>query len=878
MGALAPVSSWIPEDDIMLKNALEAGASLESLARGAVYFSRRFSVQELQDRWHSLLYDPAVAAEASAHMIEFEHHALIFPSKSSRFEIRKDRKCQTGARKAESVRKRYYAMCKRICNEPFGSMDMSLLGATCNNNYVRNGDELPSADCMLGSPNSNHFGLQDSNIDAMHCAFPEYGNGDATATATGVTARAFCTGLTSCAEKDSPVYENNPHNFEENLALTGDCSAVEELRLSKELPVCNLFEADELDVKNPAMFNQISANEGNVCSAFGGGQVFNSPVSDCNASFHNLYSSPLTQTIWNTIEGICAPILPDIHLGEKEQKTGNTFAFPDHDGMCNPSAARDSVVHPNFNLENPMPCDVMKNSTPSTDDYFVSDSLLNFTAEEELLCMDESYIDGLSSLLWDSPNDSDMPNIAVPKPLVAPNEYPTHPEELDDKALYHGGDGNLVCSSKVQMLPSSAVNSEFPELRNGPICCTLNSEDPEIPSNDDVFLTVLIPSSPFSSVTQWKFYEDNYPTSSSAKGFSSSQKSKDGGPNVLKRNRNNFEQSHVPSQMIGSQLLSKMVPDLSTSDHGVKIEMPNSVAQHLTFRNSCPGSGGAADLSTNSLHPADVKEDVTKLELEKHVNCNLDDSYLKKQANGFHSHERCFQKSASCCKREVEASLTFHEHQALHTSIDMNVPELVVNHSPSDQREFPSENDDDIPYFSDVEAMILDMDLSPDDQDFYSSREVFIYHHEDTKRKIIRLEQAADAYMQRAIASQGAYAVLYGRYSKHFIKKPEVLLGRATGDVEVDIDLGREGCANNISRRQAIIKMDEDGFFHLKNLGRCSIFINGKEVAPKQSLNLSSNCLIEVRGMAFAFETNQNSVKQYASNITRGSQSCEHKD
>ncbi|TYG38246.1 hypothetical protein ES288_D13G205900v1 [Gossypium darwinii] len=35
MGALAPaLSTWIPEDDLLLKNAIEAGASLESLAKG----------------------------------------------------------------------------------------------------------------------------------------------------------------------------------------------------------------------------------------------------------------------------------------------------------------------------------------------------------------------------------------------------------------------------------------------------------------------------------------------------------------------------------------------------------------------------------------------------------------------------------------------------------------------------------------------------------------------------------------------------------------------------------------------------------------------------------------------------------------------------
>lgn len=40
--------------------------------------------------------------------------------------------------------------------------------------------------------------------------------------------------------------------------------------------------------------------------------------------------------------------------------------------------------------------------------------------------------------------------------------------------------------------------------------------------------------------------------------------------------------------------------------------------------------------------------------------------------------------------------------------------------------------------------------------------------------KIVRLEQGAHSYMQRAIASHGAFAILYGRYSKFYIRKQEV--------------------------------------------------------------------------------------------------------
>ncbi|KAM0022220.1 putative microspherule protein [Helianthus debilis subsp. tardiflorus] len=49
---MATVSSpWIPEDDLLLKNSIEAGASLEALAKGAVNFSHRYTLREIRDRW-----------------------------------------------------------------------------------------------------------------------------------------------------------------------------------------------------------------------------------------------------------------------------------------------------------------------------------------------------------------------------------------------------------------------------------------------------------------------------------------------------------------------------------------------------------------------------------------------------------------------------------------------------------------------------------------------------------------------------------------------------------------------------------------------------------------------------------------------------------
>lgn len=48
------------------------------------------------------------------------------------------------------------------------------------------------------------------------------------------------------------------------------------------------------------------------------------------------------------------------------------------------------------------------------------------------------------------------------------------------------------------------------------------------------------------------------------------------------------------------------------------------------------------------------------------------------------------------------------------------------------------------------------------------------YLHEDSKRAIMRLEQCAQSFVHRAIASRGALAMLYGRNLKQYIKKREV--------------------------------------------------------------------------------------------------------
>lgn len=870
MGALAPVSHWIPEDDLLLKNAIEAGASLESLAKGAVQFSQRFTVQELQNRWHALLYDTVVSAEASALMIEFDRSASTL--KCNRFENAKESKNSVLLkRKTESIRSCYYALRKRICNDPFDSMNMNFLGGAGDN------DEPQSVDCVFLDSIRDTFGNQQSNFDVIRNCISEHGRDDSICANDCETASpGFPIGLLN-QKGDVPlssfnVTENFPVDVEESVALAEKQSCVGEL---VELPVCGLFEAEDLEPNLP-MRDQYDDNVRNS-SGFES-EVLNSPVPDCGLTFHDLGYSPTPSEMpdWSTIGDISVPALPDF---EEEQNIQNTFVVPIDGNLNTVDASEYGVVSSNSNLRDHMSCDEPRNSVPSTDDYLaeLSESLFNFTDEEELLfidpdgneTIDKSYYDGLSSLLLDCPDGVGyMPEKGVLKASNAPDEGLTTlggacPKESGDNCVYHYSDKPLASSSDFQMLSSAlTVNPAFPEMRGGVICCTLSTEDPEVPSNDDVFLPVLMPSTSFPSITHWKYDETYHPLSSSAKDLSNNQKANDARA-VLRKKEQNCHSEYNNSHQMNEP---PSPAETFNHDHKVKHELPNDNNQHVVRRNlqtsDCPRSVISGNLSAVNVCKGDFKENIARGGQGK----SLSRIYAADAS-------KCLEKNAICTKEHDTTTILQKNEPILAEAVLMKttIPEASANNTSSDSEEFLYESDEDIPYFSDVEAVILDMDLSHG-QDMYSSKRVKEYQHEDFIRTIIRLEQADHACKQRKIAARGAFAVLIGCRSKHFIRKPEVLLGRASEDVKVDIDLGREGRDNKISRRQATIKMDMHGLFHLRNIGKYPIHVNGKEVLPKQSLILTSGSFIEVRELTFTFEINQSQVKRFV-DILKDSQS-----
>ncbi|KAJ7966827.1 Forkhead-associated (FHA) domain protein [Quillaja saponaria] len=605
--------------------------------------------------------------------------------------------------------------------------------------------------------------------------------------------------------------------------------------------------------------------------------------------------------IWRTAEGIQEPAMQhDVGLTENDPCIGDIPHCPDDEAVDDISTSGLGFEHSESKVEPINQCNGdLRSSIASRDGFFaeLSNSLLDIPNDEELLFLiagkdgfDKSY-EGLRSLLKlpSDVNQDHTPKATEAETLVAPHAYITYPHdscpgEVDDNIGSCSSDGHVVHRSDIQV-PSSAkaLYPECPRL-TGEKICILNTEDPEIPSNDDVFLPYQSPPSSFPLSSQQSFQETYNPVSSSVEDVGANHRNSDSGIGLTQMEQKILGESHVSSHMVGSPLPEGVLCH-HVSACKVKFES-SSHAPHVGYRGEVIGHSSStginlANASTKAPIHAKLKEEVIDVALTKSLSSNSRNSFVEKTACGSKSSKNYPLIDASGMKPVQDAAVTIQDHQVVHAEVgsaDATVSDPVVNCSTSDQEVLDIESDDDVPQYSDIEAMILDMDLDPDDQDLCSSKEVLFYslvyylvsryQHEDTKRAIIRLEQGAHSYMQRAIASHGAFAVLYGRYSKHYIKKSEVLLGRASEDVIVDIDLSREGSANKISRRQAIIKMDEVGSFYLTNLGKCSISVNNRDVPSGQSIHLQSGCLIEMRGMPFIFETNQDHVNQYLNSIT----------
>ncbi|KAL9310192.1 unnamed protein product [Arabidopsis thaliana] len=168
----------------------------------------------------------------------------------------------------------------------------------------------------------------------------------------------------------------------------------------------------------------------------------------------------------------------------------------------------------------------------------------------------------------------------------------------------------------------------------------------------------------------------------------------------------------------------------------------------------------------------------------------------------------------------------------------------------------------------DIDAMIRKLNLVPDDSDSCFNREEWNMSKQP-RHALIGLEQCTRTSLQRAIMFHGAIAVLHCPDSKHFVRKREVIIGRSSGGLNVDIDLGKYNYGSKISRRQALVKLENYGSFSLKNLGKRQILVNGEKLDRGQIVTLTSCSSINIRGINFVFKINKEAVGQFLKNNTR---------
>ncbi|KAL5063713.1 hypothetical protein RYX36_025450 [Vicia faba] len=688
MDPVSPLPPWNSDDDFLLKNAIETGASLESLAKGVVSFSRRYSLRDLTERWHSVLYDSHVSDEASAAMKNLE---LAKSNGNGTKEV-----LAAPKRKTQTIRKVYNAMRKRLRTEVFfNSFDMALH------------DDM----CIQKNTNGNEIG----------------GSGNV-----------------SCSlDKDV------------NTNLLVDS-------LVKEW--------NQLGLVRPRAGSSPSMSE---------------------------------DLIRNTIEDVPA--------------TNNGLHV---------SESKEMIPHVSHALLN----------SPNGDGLM----LMNIDEKDETRVDKQSDVNVDSNLL-PSPGVGESQKLVAETQLAMENGPSAVLEVVANSSGSSLGDVGFASNCENEVQSSGAAQTCHPKTANEFRLCSLNTEDPNIPSPSDdsnrAKVSDLVPNS------------ENI---SAAVVVPSSVNITAVGPNSV----------HISTVLVPNFPIPKPISIVK------KVGYPDSSTTNLTKkepeeglkRKDTPSSSFAA---SQSLRPG----------LVPNINSSKENSVaaVPKFENPATMKHASYGHPAPEVVIALPSPVSTHPKEEEHKAFrEIEEKLLCIDQKKGyadDDYDSDSDEEHEVPYYSDAEGMILEMDLGPTDQDANASTKVVRYQSDETKKTIMRLEQCAQSFVQRAIASRGALAVFYGRTLKKYIEKSEVIIGRSTPDEDVDIDLARAAKdAHKISRRQASIKMDANGSFTIKNLGKRTLYLNGKEVPKGQMRGLSAGSLIEILDLSFIFDVNKKCVERFLGN------------
>lgn len=169
--------------------------------------------------------------------------------------------------------------------------------------------------------------------------------------------------------------------------------------------------------------------------------------------------------------------------------------------------------------------------------------------------------------------------------------------------------------------------------------------------------------------------------------------------------------------------------------------------------------------------------------------------------------------------------------------------------------------------FSDAEELIEDPELQ-DPRDENLEQELCIADR-SAKREIRQLENELPKWQVLVDSITGVsppdfdnqtLAVLRGRLVRYLMRSREITLGRAAKENKIDVDLALEGPAWKVSRKQGIIKLDNNGDFYIINEGKRPIYIDGKPVLTGNKFRLNNNSVVEIVGLRFIFLVNQEMI------------------
>uniref|UniRef100_A0A914I9D8 FHA domain-containing protein n=1 Tax=Globodera rostochiensis TaxID=31243 RepID=A0A914I9D8_GLORO len=118
--------------------------------------------------------------------------------------------------------------------------------------------------------------------------------------------------------------------------------------------------------------------------------------------------------------------------------------------------------------------------------------------------------------------------------------------------------------------------------------------------------------------------------------------------------------------------------------------------------------------------------------------------------------------------------------------------------------------------------------------------------------------------------SPNSMGILFGKTTTYDIRDDKVLIGRSTGNHAVPVDLTLDGPTARVSRKQAFLKMTDNGECTIRNLGRRPIYVNGLPLLENEATILPQNSTIEIAKMKLKFMKNENYQREVQQNRAFG--------